>query len=1552
MKQFIEEKVAKRINGYRYEHELITSEYERENELLKSYRGREILELIQNAEDELIDGKPKEILISFDGKFLSVANYGEPFSEEGITSLMYSNTSGKKNRKKKVIGNKGTGFRAILGWSKEIYINSENLHIKFSYDHAQSVLKNVVFRNEHMPKKLKCATLVFPEWNENYKETKYTTEIIIHIKPDDDVANDIRNQLQNLNDNLLLFLNNTETLSVNLEGNIIRFEKYYLGHNVVKLTKTVNGIEEWSEEWTLNKKEGVIGDENYSIVIAHNSTDEMPEMPYIYTYFQTDVKFPFPVLLHADFNLNGDRNHLIKHDSSNKIILKDVADLLVDTSIKINNGKVSYDRIKFLIPKEPIARELDEYDFTLMLREKMKQSSIFPTVNQKYVSFNTDLVFYKSFLAKYLSGRGFENLLMCSDDSSVDNLLYDISLDGRYNWQTAVSKINKWVETRKVTEENIRHIAFTAIEFQEEYKDDFHFGYDSPPSFFFNQDRKLIKGNKPIFLVDKDIVISKPPIFANIEFMDPYMRNYLFKVFREEKGDKDTDVILENMEKYNIRKYNTDELMEIVNSVLKEKAESGKRKEAKERWKTLIKWLWTNRELFIKENKKYNILFLNREDGLKESKSLCYGIEYGNEITENLLHSMPKYLVCDLKKYIDYIPDDDITAFLDTFNINKFPEIITRKDRVYTSWYNSIEYFKRNAGEYVSELLSNIKTPLCFDDEVFQTLEDFEKTVTILNVERSTIASLEEILNNSTTSSIIRWIQNDSKLQNHLFNGVENSKMIIEAMWGSKRNERQLKNTTRNYSYIYHLFKTIPWIQKGERRYKLSDCLFGINAYDADLSDYLIEPDIQEYIKGIEGPKGKLKKEYISLFEKLHVQRDFGELSVKKIYQVLNHLPEIDHSEEIAKRFYNALIDGVNNEISDSDLNCKEYRDYVTNGKILTNNGYQPVVESYYLDGKDVCERVANSYNLICVPKKRNRKRIKRLLGVDQLILVGKLVNDPVQHLESREFSIDLNEFKMFAFAYRLHSVKDIEDEKRKFNNLSINLCSDVLANYSTSEDDPGTEVHLEDYEYILDGNSNYYLKAPDYLTFKEMRHNQELANAVANIFASYLDVDEIIPEYTHLYYVGNYNERIQVIHHKFEDIRILNETRRILSINEDLREEFLNILVKLTEKSPAEISNYIEELDFYDFKSDLNSLIIVDLFRRLEIDISDYNDENPSIPIDLKPYYEKEIHKNVSFYEEKYKCTWFARLIDKPLEQKKKLVENFLLFKQIDVRTENSVYFDLHRQIINQFQIDENVELIDLTRIYNQNLLSWSQKQSNKQYIDEFVTKPEVMSLVYYSETAELNRLYKEFCQRYEPIDQVQEPSNIVIKNVSVYHASVVPVQRQKRKPISKKTTGFTEKRLSKKENERIGFIGERTVYEYLLNSKIFKLVKWVSENAKKAGINPEGSAGFGYDIECIDNAGNNRYIEVKASKNGTDDEIKFFMSDNEAEFGRKNTENYFVYYVCDVNTNPKILILDDLFRNRDFNRKDFTIEIKNEYTISTEIENMNIIETNENKQ
>lgn len=102
-----------------------------------------MLELLQNADDELLEEMGKEIRISFfDGK-LTVSNNGTPFIKEGIDSLMYTNISAKTH-KKDVIGNKGTGFRSILSCTKEIWIKSGDLNIRFSDNHAQMILNNIL----------------------------------------------------------------------------------------------------------------------------------------------------------------------------------------------------------------------------------------------------------------------------------------------------------------------------------------------------------------------------------------------------------------------------------------------------------------------------------------------------------------------------------------------------------------------------------------------------------------------------------------------------------------------------------------------------------------------------------------------------------------------------------------------------------------------------------------------------------------------------------------------------------------------------------------------------------------------------------------------------------------------------------------------------------------------------------------------------------------------------------------------------------------------------------------------------------------------------------------------------------------------------------------------------------------------------------------------------------------------------------------------------------------------------------------------------------------
>ena len=124
------------------------SAYNREIETEKEYNGRQLLELLQNADDE----KSDEVKIELDTEkqVLSIANRGEactPFSFEGIRSLMISNLSSKTT--KKFIGNKGLGFRSIINWSSKITINSNGLDITFSREIVEKVYMELFTAEEH-----------------------------------------------------------------------------------------------------------------------------------------------------------------------------------------------------------------------------------------------------------------------------------------------------------------------------------------------------------------------------------------------------------------------------------------------------------------------------------------------------------------------------------------------------------------------------------------------------------------------------------------------------------------------------------------------------------------------------------------------------------------------------------------------------------------------------------------------------------------------------------------------------------------------------------------------------------------------------------------------------------------------------------------------------------------------------------------------------------------------------------------------------------------------------------------------------------------------------------------------------------------------------------------------------------------------------------------------------------------------------------------------------------------------------------------------------------
>lgn len=192
MKVFVEEKIKLIEEDYIRSIDRLNSDYNREQELMKQYRGRELLELLQNADDELTEELPKEVKISFVNNILSVSNYGTPFSKEGVLSLLYPNNSGKSNRKRKVIGNKGTGFRSILGWADKIQIDSNELHIEFSEEMSQEHLRDIFNGNGIAIGTHKAPTLAFPNWKKSNETTEYTTTISIKVKDDSIISQGIK----------------------------------------------------------------------------------------------------------------------------------------------------------------------------------------------------------------------------------------------------------------------------------------------------------------------------------------------------------------------------------------------------------------------------------------------------------------------------------------------------------------------------------------------------------------------------------------------------------------------------------------------------------------------------------------------------------------------------------------------------------------------------------------------------------------------------------------------------------------------------------------------------------------------------------------------------------------------------------------------------------------------------------------------------------------------------------------------------------------------------------------------------------------------------------------------------------------------------------------------------------------------------------------------------------------------------------------------------------------------------------------------------------------
>ena len=220
----------------------LEKDYGDEIERKESYHGREILELLRNVDDayqSLIEegkgnkGDKVTAYISLDNDVLTVANTGTAFNYESIKRLSVGHASQKGDR---YIGNKGTGFRSVLNWAKEVEIYSDGYNFRYSKRFATSCFnqidKSKIASQLKNKPDLCLPILSVPEWIEDKddKRTKQEKEYntVIKIIIDAETQNDkqgVLEQLDGLDMNILLFLPNITEIKVYNNGQEKIFSK-------------------------------------------------------------------------------------------------------------------------------------------------------------------------------------------------------------------------------------------------------------------------------------------------------------------------------------------------------------------------------------------------------------------------------------------------------------------------------------------------------------------------------------------------------------------------------------------------------------------------------------------------------------------------------------------------------------------------------------------------------------------------------------------------------------------------------------------------------------------------------------------------------------------------------------------------------------------------------------------------------------------------------------------------------------------------------------------------------------------------------------------------------------------------------------------------------------------------------------------------------------------------------------------------------------------------------------------------------------------------------
>lgn len=364
-------------------------------------RLRWIWELLQNAQDTVIDGELVNVEIIWD-KDLVFSHDGKPFTEEDITHLIFHGSSKKEKEGK--TGKFGTGFMTTHLISKKVRIEGqldENF-FDFVLDRTGEDAKATAVTLNKSWDNFKASIPV------TLKKEKTIFTYIELSEPASKTVEEVLDRAEKLIPYVLAFTDKIASITIkkiNDPAKVYRREVVNKGY--IKITETSDNVENENSYTLIIKdfpnKSGCIAlplDNEMRIVRLE---DYIPRIFITFPLIGTEKIFQFPFLIHSEeFEPSREReklwlNSTTKETETNKAILSVAFKTyleLVDTILSDNTVNGNMHLLAYLGENKEIEWVDRDWYFSemLMLINELDEKAVLETIDNTHVSINEALI--------------------------------------------------------------------------------------------------------------------------------------------------------------------------------------------------------------------------------------------------------------------------------------------------------------------------------------------------------------------------------------------------------------------------------------------------------------------------------------------------------------------------------------------------------------------------------------------------------------------------------------------------------------------------------------------------------------------------------------------------------------------------------------------------------------------------------------------------------------------------------------------------------------------------------------------------------------------------------------------------------------------------------------------------------------------------------------------------------------------------------------------------------------------------------------------------------